>query len=219
MIPIHVTGVRELLAQMNDVGKRQMPFAAAKALTLTARQAAAAETAHIMDVFDKPAPFTKRAMGFTPATRSKLKATAFVKDLQAKYLQPEVDGGQRGFKSFEEKFADGAGVQIALPGRGMQLNQYGNISKAKIRRIARDVNSSGNAKRFFQGTPKGGSMPSGIYARVNNNTQITPLIVFANAAVYEKRFKFSEIGTASVTANFEANLVACWQEAMRTARP
>ena len=219
MITIQVTGLRELLAQMDDAGKRQMPFAAARALTLTARQVAAAETAHIMAVFDKPTPFTQRAMGFTPASRTNLKATAFVKDLQAKYLQPGVDGGERQFKSFEQKFADGDGVQVALPGRGTDLNQYGNISKAKIRRIARDVNTSGNAKRFFQGKPKGGSMPSGIYARVNNNTQITPLIVFASAAIYDKRFKFSEIGTEAVNANFETNLVASWQAAMRTARP
>lgn len=219
MITIQVSGLRELLAQMDEVGKRQMPFVAAKALTLTARQAAGAETVHIMDVFDKPTPFTQRAMGFSPATKTTLKATVFVKDVQAKYLQPEVDGGTRGFKSFEQKFSAGAGMQVALPGGGMDLNQYGNISKAKIRRIARDVNTSGNAKRFFQGTPKGGSMPSGIYARVNNNTQITPLIVFAHAAVYEKRFKFSEVAQETVAANFEANLVAAWQEAMRTARP
>lgn len=203
---------------MDDVGKKQMPFAVAKALTVTAKQVQVAETAHMLAVFDKPTPFTQRAVGFSPATKSMLRATVFVKDAQAKYLQAEATGGQRGFKSFEQKFASGAGAKIALPGRGIELNQYGNISKAKILRIARDVNSSGKAKRFFSGKPKGHDMPSGIYARVNNNTQITPLIVFATAAVYQKRFKFSEIAEETVTTKFEANLMAAWEMAMRSAR-
>lgn len=218
MAAIQITGLRELMARMSEIGKRQMPFAVAKALTTTVRQAQAAETAHIMDVFDKPTPFTRRAVAFTPATKNNLVASVFVKDVQAKYLMPEAEGGRRPFKSFEEKFATEAGPQAILPGSGMALNSYGNITKARIKRIAADMNSSGGAKRFLSGTPKGRDLPSGIYARVNNNTRLVPLMVFANDAVYEKRFKFSEIATSTITARFEANLIAAWSAAMQTAR-
>lgn len=222
MITIEITGLSALLAQMDDMGKRQMPFAVAKALTITAKQCAAAETAHIMSVFDRPTPFTQRAIGFTPATKLDLTATIFVKDVQAHYLQAEVDGGARGFKSFEQKFAASgqtAGkTMIAAPSRSTPLNQYGNISKAKILRIASDVNTAGKAKRFFAGQPKGLPMPFGVYARVNNNTKIVPLILFATAAVYKKRFQFSTVAFDTVTANFEANLMAAWDAAISTAR-
>jgi hypothetical protein len=42
--------------------------------------------------------------------------------------------------------------------------------------------------------------------------------VFATEAVYKKRFQFSEVGKATITAEFEANMVAAWAEAVRTAR-
>jgi hypothetical protein len=211
-----ITGVDALLRRINIL-QQQAPFATAKAMTKTVRQAKAAEDAHILATFDKPTPFTQRAIAFTPATKAKLQASVLVKDAQAKYLQAEVDGGRREFKSFEQQFADGGQTHVALPGRGAPLNQYGNLTKAKIKQIARDVNSSKKAHRFFAGKPKGHDLPAGIYTRTNNNQHITPLLVFASEAVYQKRFKFSEIAMDTITAQYEANLLAAWDEAVRTA--
>jgi hypothetical protein len=211
-----ITGVDVLLRRINIL-QQQAPFATAKAMTKTVRQAKAAEDAHILATFDKPTPFTQRAIAFTPATKAKLQASVLVKDAQAKYLQAEVDGGRREFKSFEQQFADGGQTHVALPGRGAPLNQYGNLTKAKIKQIARDVNSSKKARRFFAGKPKGHDLPAGIYTRTNNNQHITPLLVFASEAVYQKRFKFSEIAMDTITAQYEANLLAAWDEAVRTA--
>jgi hypothetical protein len=218
MASVQIRGLPELLSRLNDVARNQAPFAIAKAMTATVRQAKAAEEAHIVATFDKPTPFTQRAVAFSGATKRNLQASVFVKDVQAKYLEAEAEGGRRKFKSFEEQFADGGQTRAALPGRGVTLNQYGNITKAKIKAIARDVNTSGKAKRFFSGKPKGHALPPGIYTRTNNNKQITPLLVFATEAVYQKRFKFTEIGTATISAQFEANMVAAWAEAVRTAR-
>lgn len=215
---VQITGMPQLMSTLSDLGRKQMPFAVARAMTITMRQASAAETAHILAVFDKPTPFTQRAVGFTGATKNNLSAKVFIKDVQAKYLLAEAEGGKREFKSFEEKFAEGGNTLVALPGRGVATNQYGNISKATIKRIARDVNTSGKAKRFFSGKPKGHALPGGIYTRTNNNQQITPVLVFATEAVYQKRFKFSEIGVMTITAQFEANMVAAWDLAMSTAR-
>lgn len=214
-----VRGLPELLRRMSDVSRQQAPFAMAKAMTMTVRQAKVAEDAHIMSVFDRPTPFTKRAVAFEGANKRNLKASVFVKEDQAKYLAAQAQGGQRKFKPFEEQFAGSASTMVALPGRGVALNQYGNVSKAKIKRIAQDLNTSGKAKRFFKGKPKGQDLPEGIYTRTNKNTQITPLLVFANAAVYQKRFNFSELAKATITAQFATNLTAAWDAAMRTARP
>jgi hypothetical protein len=215
---VQITGLQQLMGTLSDLGKKQMPFAVARAMTMTVKQAAAAETAHILAVFDKPTPFTQRAVGFTGATKNNLSAKVFIKDAQAKYLEPESEGGARGFKSFEEKFATEGQTLVLLPGRGIELNQYGNVTKAKIKRIARDLNTSGTNKRFFSGAPKGQHLPAGIYARTNNNKQITPLMVFASAAVYQKRFMFSEVGKDTITAQFEGNMVASWDLAVSTAR-
>lgn len=218
MTTVRISGLAEFRSRADDISKQQAPFAMAKAMTMTVRQAKTAEDAYVLSVFDRPTPFTQRGVAFTGATKRSLTASVFVKDAQAKYLQPEAEGGKRQFKTFEERFAEGGNALVALPGRGVTTNQYGNISKATIKRIARDVNTSGKAKRFFMGKPKGHDLPAGIYTRTNNNTQITPLLVFATAAVYEKRFKFSEVGVMTITAQFESNLVAAWADAMRTAK-
>jgi hypothetical protein len=212
----HIHGLPEMLRRMQAISSRQAPFAMAMAMTKTVRQAKEAEDAHIMSVFDRPTNFTKRAVAFEGANKRNLQARVFVKDDQAKYLAAQAHGGARKFKPFEEQFAGTGAPQVALPGRGAQLNQFGNLSKAKIKRIAQDLNSSGQAKRFFKGKPKGQDLPAGIYARTNNNKQLTPLLVFANAAVYQKRFNFSELAKSTITAQFESNLVTAWAAAMRT---
>lgn len=213
-----VVGLSNLMSNMDDISRQQIPFALAKALTATAKQVQAAENAGVARSFDRPTPFTKKAFAISPATKHELVARVFAKDVQNEYLLPQVEGGTRGFKTFEEKFASGSDAKVALPGAAVKLNQYGNMSKAKILQIARDLNSSGNAKRFFKGVPKGSDLPDGIYARVNNNTSIAPLMVFATEAVYKKRFDFSAIAKEEVTARFEQNMAAAWSQAIRTAR-
>ena len=214
---MQIAGIDVLLQRIQSLTQQQAPFAIAKGMSKTVREAKVAEDAHILSAFDKPTPFTKRAVAFTQATKTNLKATVLVKDAQAKYLQAEVFGGPRQFKSFEQQFAVGGQTRVVVPGAGAPLNQYGNLTKAKIKQIARDMNTAGKAKRFFVGKPKGHALPAGVYTRTNNNQHITPLLVFATAAVYQKRFKFSEIANETINARYHANLVDAWGDAMRTA--
>lgn len=218
MSVINVRGIAELVSNFNEFTANQAPFAMAKALTDTAKMAQVAVTEHINTVFDRPTAFTQRAMAFTPANKAELKSSVFVKDVQASYLVTEMEGGVRGFKTFEEKFTTGGSTKVALPGSGVELNQYGNLSKAKILRIARDLNTTGKTKRFFSGKPIGHDRPEGIYARVNYNTKLAPLIVFATDARYEKRFKFSEVAYETIDKTFVANLQAAWEGAVKSMR-
>jgi hypothetical protein len=219
MSKITVRGINEMVSNFNSFTANQAPFAMAKALTDTVKGASKAVTAHIEQVFDKPTPFTKRAMAFTPANKSELKATVVVKAQQASYLVTEMEGGARGFKTFEERFAAGGrSPTLLLPGAGVGLNQYGNISKAKLLRILKDENTSGSAKRFFVGKPKGQDLPKGVYSRVNNNNKITPMLIFATDAQYEKRFKFSEIVNENVNETFVKNFESAWEAAIKTMR-
>ncbi|MBY0237879.1 MAG: hypothetical protein K2X55_01045 [Burkholderiaceae bacterium] len=218
MVQIQLIGLNDTSRRLGDFGQRQLPFAVAKAMTATVKQAQAAETAHINTAFNRPTPFTQKAIGISVATRTNLAASVFVRNAQAKYLAVQAVGGQRELKTFEQRFAEQGRAQVALPGRGIALNQYGNITRAKIKRIAGDLNSSGGAKRFFAGKPKGTTLPSGVYARTNDNRHITPLLVFATDATYQKRFQFSELAQETITAKWEANLTAAWLDAVRTAR-
>jgi hypothetical protein len=218
MANVQIGGLPEFIRRLDAIGQKQAPFAIARAMTVTVKQAKLAEDKHILEAFDKPTPFTQRAVAFTGATKNNLQASVFVKDVQAKYLEAEAEGGKREFKSFEQQFADGGQVQVALPGSGAQINQYGNLTKAKIKQIAAAVNTGGKSKRLFLGHPKGSTLPSGIYTRMPNNTSIVPVLVFAAQAVYQKRFRFNEVGRATITAAFPSNMAKAWADAVRTAR-
>ncbi|AMR79285.1 hypothetical protein [Cupriavidus nantongensis] len=208
------TSIADVVRNQYSVYARQVPFAAALALTRTAQRAAEAEEQALQRSFESPTPFTLRAIGVQRATKQNLAAAVFVKDRQAAYLRPEIEGGRRELKTFEQMFQGG----YVVPAAGVKRNQYGNVSKATIKRIAGELNTSGNAKRYFRGVPRGHNLPAGIYARVNNNTSIVPLMVFARDPIYEKRFQFSEVAELAARDGFEAEMAAAWAQALASAR-
>lgn len=212
-----VRGIDEIRANLSEAAANQIPYALSKALNATAKDVSAAERVRVGQVFDRPKPFTLNAFGIQYSTKQNLVASVFAKDIQNQYLFMEAEGGTRGFKTFEQLFAGGSGAdEVALPGAGIKTDQYGNITLSQIRRIAADLNSSGSSKRFFKGKPKGQNLPDGIYARVNKNHHITPLMIFATAAVYKKRFDFSEVAVATFNETFARNLAAAWEQALAT---
>ena len=114
--------MRQLSRDLNDLGRRQVPYATALTLNEVAREVVAAETAQLERTFDKPTPFTRRAFGYRAARKTNLTATVFAKDRQAGYLAPYAFGGLQALGS---KRAMLTPVEVAL-------NQYGNIPRGKI---------------------------------------------------------------------------------------
>ncbi|MFJ9531244.1 hypothetical protein [Herbaspirillum sp. NPDC101396] len=213
-----VTGKLETIAAMRASGRDQAPFVMASGLTSMARAVVQVETDTMQRVFDRPTPFTMRAVGMTPASKQSLQAQVFIKDAQAKYLEAQVDGGARHLKTFEERMTITAGQLVAIPGDQAPRNAYGNVGKAQLLKIIREGNTSGDARRYFYGRPRGSDLPAAIYARVNNNKQIVPLLVFASKAVYQKRFKFGEVAELTVRAQWVEHLSAAFRNATSTAR-
>lgn len=130
-----------IASSLRDLGRNQVPFALATALTATAKDVQAAEVREIKDSFDTPTPLTLNSIYVTPATKSKLEATVGIKNFAGKgipaikYLRAEIEGGARSMKRFERAF-QAAGVMppgmMAVPGAGTQLDQYGNIKPSFI---------------------------------------------------------------------------------------
>ncbi|MES2712037.1 MAG: hypothetical protein V4653_10675, partial [Pseudomonadota bacterium] len=122
--------------QLNNLQRQQLPFAAANALTLVAREVAAAQTAALDTEIDNPTPFTKRAFGVIPARKNTLTATVFARDIQAKYLERLELGGLR----------TPAKVALVLPKR-ITLNRFGNMPKGAVKAaLARPRTFSGVVK-------------------------------------------------------------------------
>lgn len=123
-----------------NVAERQVPFAAAQALTWTAKDVAGAETNEMSSVFDRPTPFTLNAPYVRPATKQTLQAEVGLKDQAGHrhYLPIEIGGGSRPQKGFE-RMLQRIGVmradEVAVPALGAITDAYGNMSRGQIVKI------------------------------------------------------------------------------------
>lgn len=143
------------------VADSQLPYAAAKCLTKTGQQVKAAETQEILTSFNAPTPFTQRAVYMQVATKTRLQARVWLKDLGSKpsYLVPQIEGGDRPMKRFEQRLrmlGYMTASQRAVPGEAAQLDAYGNVSRGQITKIlsqmgtavvAGDYSNASNSKR------------------------------------------------------------------------
>lgn len=130
---------------LNEVQKKQVPYAAARALTKTVQVAKAEADRQIVAKFDRPTKYATGAMYIQPATKKKLEAMVYVKDRgitqkggaksQADVLGHLFAGGKRRHKNFEAAFMRMgymARGEIAVPGAACPLDAYGNIPAAFI---------------------------------------------------------------------------------------
>lgn len=137
---------------LDDVARRQLPFAAAKSLTQSAKQAVQDDIpAEMRRVFDRPTKYTQRVLAFLPATKSKLRAEILPRSFAGKgnvaweYLNPEVTGGARKAKRSEKRLQAVLGEQVFLtPGRGVKLDSSGNISRAQWTKIMSGLGALGD---------------------------------------------------------------------------
>lgn len=209
-----VTGVDQIVANFRDAAANQIPFAVSLALNKTAADIAAAEKTHASAAFDRPTPFTLNAFGTSPSNKHDLVASVFVKDIQAKYLAVEVDGGPRGFKTFEERFASEGAPQMMMPGAVAPRDQFGNVSKDKIVQIAQALKQGKSS--YFIGKPKGGNRLPGVYVRDQENKKISPLMIETAAASYQPRLKFHEVAQGTFASKFQQNMLDAWDRAIST---
>lgn len=121
---------------------RQMRFAASVALNRTADTVRKAINSEMQSSFDRPTPYTLRALRVRRSDRNTLTAHVDFKDAGAagkgtpadRYLSPQVYGGGRSRKR-SERALEAAGMSAGkymVPGAGATLDQYGNVSRGQI---------------------------------------------------------------------------------------
>lgn len=229
MIRVEVKGIEQTLARLSGQA-RQVRYAAAVALTRTARKVAAAMPALLERDLDRPTPFTKRGLFVLAAKKDSLAATVGFKDRQASYLKYQIAGGTR------QPTARG----IKLPGN-IELNSFGNIPKGMIDKLKAAAQNgtlssaiskrigAGNRRKgaapikLFYGKPTGRGWekaPIGIWRRIPGNPgKLVPVVVFEDTpAKYRPRFNFRKEAEAVVAREWDRQFAIAFAEAMRTAR-
>lgn len=150
---------------------KDLRMAQAKALTFTAKDLAEEDSPLQMErAFDKPIPFTKRGTSSKWAKPQRLKATVFVKDIQAGYLALEETGGRRQPKR----------TKLPVPLKARR-NKYGNMPRGYLKsQLAR--------KDVFQGRING---TLGVWQRLKGG-KVRLLVAYTDGADYQKRFHWRE---------------------------
>lgn len=193
-VTFNVDEFRRKAAQLGATEK-QIPYALATGMTWTMKEAVREETAAIPVSLDRPTPFTQRAVGYTPATKSTLRFEVFIKDIQAKYLNLSVNGGTRSPVSAKT---------LAVP--FVRRNAYGNVSRGTLKALARTQN-------VFSGKPKGGSV-AGLWRRTGKNTRISLLALYRPTFAYTKRLDFDGIFERAVKAHMATKVGEAVQRVM-----
>lgn len=175
--------------------------ATAIALTKTGADVSRALVDEMRSTFDRPTPFTLRAFRLRMATMSSMEAVVYAMPRQASYLATQIEGGSRPSAGFERRIQTLGGRPV-VPGAGAQLNSYGNMSLAFIKRA-----TAAASKRFFIGKPRGhASAPAGVWMRTKGG--LKPVMLSADGATYQRRFDMHGVAGEVIGRRFDSHILA-----------
>lgn len=227
-IHIELRGVKEAIAMLDDVKRRQIPFAVSKALNECARMIRDEERLTMQQVFDRPTPWTLNALQIRPASKTKLTAIVEFKDQAERYLGPQIYGGERRMKRSEMWLK-----AYWAPGGAARRNRYGNMSAGQITQILSATKthpdfyawtSRRSLKRnkkprdyFIVRTPRGKVFP-GVWEKYGKAGAIRPILKFIASPKYRKLFPFYEVAHRVADAHLTRLFKEALDYAIQTAR-
>jgi len=209
--------VDKALKSMSRLHKKQVPFAAALGLTMTAKKVAKVEQRMMVRELDRPTPFTIKGVRWQGANKKdfatgRLHSRVYLMPTQAEYLHYQIEGGTRTPK----------GQAIAVPTSNVRLNRFGNLAggQGRIKRLLAK-------KNVFQGTingvagvwqrPKRGKRSRGGTGTVGQSG-LKLLVAYESSAQYRPRFDFYGIAERSVRTNVGKEMDKAIGRALRSAK-
>lgn len=163
--------VKAAMRALDSVQKKQIPFAASKAINEVMKTSAPAVQAEMKRVFDRPTPWTLNSYRVLKwANKHNLTGVVGFKDVgyaggpggkassaAGSYLQPHMEGGARGAKGLESLLRRrgllSAG-EFVVPSSYVPRDRYGNVSRGTIQKILANLGALTDA---YSNTPKGGA--------------------------------------------------------------
>lgn len=190
------SNTKQVLKEIGRIGKSQIPFATAVALTKTAKSAQAALKKKVEEEIDNPTPFTKRGFRIKGANKRTLTSEVFIADIQSEYMRFAIEGGTRKPKK-----------RVVIQPGVIKLNRYGNIPKGAIQRLY-------NKRNTFTATING---TAGLWERSKRGLKL--LIAFIDEQQYTGgQFSFEKTTYKTVDRVFNTHMKIALKRAIRTAR-
>jgi len=194
------SNIKQFERRLNDIEKRQLPFATAQALTATAfdvrKQIVERTFPEAFEVKNKR--FIGAAMRVKKATKQTLVASVFDR-LGRAQLKKHTTGGIKTPR----------GNNIAIPGRALKRGKSGGITKANRPRQLLD-----KANVVKLRSKSGQDM----IARRNKKGRLEVLYILEPSANIKKSFRFYEDARTVVKKNMPTNFKKSWRRALATAR-
>lgn len=243
-VDVKMTGADQVRAVLSGHAK-QLPFAAALALTRTAKTVMDEQQGLLPAELDRPKPGTVKALRLEKATKTNLTATVQFKNRgegvpAAEFIGHNITGGRRGMKR-SELMLQSAGIlpggMVTIPGAAARLDSYGNMSRGQIvsilsyfrtfgavvaggkklnsGRMNRAAKSRAKPLEYFVVAP-GARMPAGIWERTA--TKAKPVLMFVKPGSHRKLVKFHETAQRVVARDWNANFDRAFADAVRSAR-
>lgn len=226
-IRIAVDADNMLGRHFTELERKNLPFAIVQACNSTAVEIRQQWANTAPRVFDNPTQITRKAAQYRKATKQKLYADIYLRDEAsngtppAKYLQTEVEGGQRRKKGFElllqQKGVMPPGM-FAVAGQGAKLDQYGNVPARQISQVLSQLGArqdklqnqtDTSAKRrrakskrggeYFTVQKKRGRLLPGVYERITTafGSAVRSIFIFTGKANYTPRYNIFALAQRS----------------------
>ena len=103
--------VDKALKSMRGLQRKQMPFAAALGLSMTAKKVAKVEQRMMVRKLDRPTPFTIKGVRWQGASKNdfktgRLHSRVYLMPTQAEYLRYQIEGGYSNAKGYGHRCAN-----------------------------------------------------------------------------------------------------------------
>jgi hypothetical protein len=221
-------------AKLDNLQKRQVPFALSVSINETAKEAMEDIKVEMDEVFDRPTRWTKNAFYIQRATKRRMAAVIQRKTAQRgrHYLEIQSKGGgrpQTGFEKLVGSRMKSARVgRTVTPAKGARLNASGNWSPAQRKKALGAVKGKGGAagsstgaagrNDFFAPSAKSKLSP-GIYQRMRRGQKIKKIAHFSDSVPqYKARLDIVKVTKARVQRSFRGNFQSALRKALATAR-
>ena len=182
---------------------KNLKFAQVISLTKTAVDIKTASVQKMKDVFDRPTPWTLNSLAVKPATKQDPIAYVRKKEFGASsaghILGPHIDGTVRGKRRSEQALGE-----YVVTGKGMKVNQYGNLTPATYTKILSQIKVTSDAtQRATNSTRSKRSRKKEAYFKQGNviyqrkGKTILPALILTRPPNYRKTFPYFETGQAT----------------------
>jgi len=226
---VSVSGLQETKKTLATLAG-QLPFATSVALNKIGAEALAEQKLEMQRTFDRPTPYTLGALYKTKATKTDLETRTRIKSpnpaepsqTQQRYVGVQIFGGQRKDKASERILRSRgllpAGYQM-VPGAGLRLDRYGNVSGAAVQKILASLLSDYSTIV----TPRAGTVVIGEVGGTKGIWQVQrskwkPLFIFVKRPDYERRLDYYGVSERTYRSRWRAVFGEAVDYAIRTAR-